>query len=452
MGEAEVVIDLKFGNDMKKAATESAEAFSKKMAAGLTSAISKLSVSDAKTKAYAEILKEQEKMVVSQQKLALMKEANIVQPNKIGESLKSLGMEKAGNLANAVGSGMAGAGTGGGMTGGIAKMTAPILSALGPLGVIAALLSDMPIVGIILKMMKAVLLLPMQAILPILKPVLIAWAYFMSLTLPIWQAIGGAIDIMVTALGSFIANVWEGLKGLGEAIWKYIVDGFAGIVDIGKTIWEKIIKPAFDALASVGTWIWEQIVKPAFDTLASVGTWIWEQIIKPAFSTVVNFGTWIWDYFVLGLNNLANFGTWIWDYFVLGLNNLANFGTWIWDYFVAGLKDVADFGTWIWNLIKSPFAYLGSLLKDTYNWFANSKLGQLIGLTAIEDGIVQNGRVITTHPDDYIVATKNPQSLGGNKSVNITISNNTFGSRSDVDYMMRQLTQQFRAEMRAAGR
>ena len=42
-----------------------------------------------------------------------------------------------------------------------------------------------------------------------------------------------------------------------------------------------------------------------------------------------------------------------------------------------------------------------------------SVISSIGGLFGIHDGIVQNGQVITTDPDDYIVATKTPGSLGG---------------------------------------
>lgn len=43
----------------------------------------------------------------------------------------------------------------------------------------------------------------------------------------------------------------------------------------------------------------------------------------------------------------------------------------------------------------------------------------------LNDGIVQNGKIITTHPDDYIVATKDPSSLGGKANVVVNVQNNT---------------------------
>lgn len=50
----------------------------------------------------------------------------------------------------------------------------------------------------------------------------------------------------------------------------------------------------------------------------------------------------------------------------------------------------------------------------TGNSTSTSNTGNLRNMPIrINDGIVQNGKVITTHPDDYLIAMKNPNSLGG---------------------------------------
>lgn len=55
-------------------------------------------------------------------------------------------------------------------------------------------------------------------------------------------------------------------------------------------------------------------------------------------------------------------------------------------------------------------------------------------VTQVNDAVVSpTGRVISTAPDDWIIATKNPQSLGGSGgSVSITITGNTFMGEEDL--------------------
>ena len=40
----------------------------------------------------------------------------------------------------------------------------------------------------------------------------------------------------------------------------------------------------------------------------------------------------------------------------------------------------------------------------------------------MNDGVIQNGKIISTHPDDYILATKHPESLGNNNSSNVIVN------------------------------
>lgn len=59
--------------------------------------------------------------------------------------------------------------------------------------------------------------------------------------------------------------------------------------------------------------------------------------------------------------------------------------------------------------------------------------GTFAGITTVSsfskegvgDGIIQNGKVISTHPDDYIIATKDPSSLGGKANVVVNVNNNS---------------------------
>ena len=52
----------------------------------------------------------------------------------------------------------------------------------------------------------------------------------------------------------------------------------------------------------------------------------------------------------------------------------------------------------------------------------------------INDGIVSNGKVITTHPDDYIMAAKDPSSLGGKPNVVVNVNNNSSSEVSTNSY------------------
>ncbi len=68
------------------------------------------------------------------------------------------------------------------------------------------------------------------------------------------------------------------------------------------------------------------------------------------------------------------------------------------------------------------------ILKTLFGAFniGNETLFRVAGIDAgINDGIVQNGKIITTHPDDYLIATKDPSSLGGKANIAINVYNNS---------------------------
>lgn len=76
----------------------------------------------------------------------------------------------------------------------------------------------------------------------------------------------------------------------------------------------------------------------------------------------------------------------------------------------------------------SAFSVTSGAVKagsPTFSGFANSTPA------TIHDGIVQNGEVITTDPDDYIIATKTPETLGsGGRSINININGAVFSQEA----------------------
>jgi hypothetical protein len=62
---------------------------------------------------------------------------------------------------------------------------------------------------------------------------------------------------------------------------------------------------------------------------------------------------------------------------------------------------------------------------------------------SINDGVVQDGKVVTTHPDDFLIATKNPGELantlaGSNKPITQSVVNN---DNSDMTYLLSELIQ-----------
>jgi len=68
-------------------------------------------------------------------------------------------------------------------------------------------------------------------------------------------------------------------------------------------------------------------------------------------------------------------------------------------------------------------------------------------VTNVNDAIITPDGIFSTHPDDFIIATKNPENLGGGKSINININGAVFSQESATmlgDIIINQLRTQMR--------
>ena len=119
------------------------------------------------------------------------------------------------------------------------------------------------------------------------------------------------------------------------------------------------------------------------------------------------------------------------DFKVSIAENLANGFT---EALFAGENFFKSMGNMLENLGKQLVAQITQMLVLTTLFRAFGIGYDIKGLSAIpraiDDGIVQNGKVITTDPRDYIIATKNPESLGGSgndgqPNVVINVQNNS---------------------------
>lgn len=132
---------------------------------------------------------------------------------------------------------------------------------------------------------------------------------------------------------------------------------------------------------------------------------------------------------------------------------------------VEGLKVLIQMFTWVFDIVSKIAAFfidelvgsiqavidkIKSLIAFVKELIANLKeigIGGVIksiggkiqglfggGSQSVNDAIISpNGNVITTHPDDYIMAMKDPSLLaGGAGGINITITGNSFMGKEDI--------------------
>jgi hypothetical protein len=372
------------------------------------------------------------------------------------------------------------------------------------------MIADFPLFKAILKLIGAIIFALLMPLVPILKPVLYLLALlakfliktFMAKTpmaeLGAWLGFlaGGILAIMaglpalavagitaaVALLGVGAAKFGEWLRKIypPEKLWADIKKAGAWLgglfEDMGRWIWNAIMA-GWDALKSVGLWIWEQVLLPAFSFLKNAGVWIWNQIIQPAFNLLSNVGSWIWNQILLpAFNFLTSVGSWIWEQILKpALNFLAPVGSWIWEQILKPAWNfLSGIGTWIWDILKVPFQAVADAIQSAVKAIKNlggtiwnsiksaaSSVASAVGITSpaknapvfpgLKDGIVQNGKVITTDPKDYIIATKTPGSLGkggGNTTININIDKPSLRSESDIKTLVREISMRLQSDMR----
>jgi predicted SnoaL-like aldol condensation-catalyzing enzyme len=163
----------------------------------------------------------------------------------------------------------------------------------------------------------------------------------------------------------------------------------------------------------------------------------WEQI-KEFFVNIFNFLKQVFITYITNQLNMIKFfleaikNTWetIWG-------GIRDFFIDVWDTIIDVVKEkveaMKDFLAPVVDMIKQVVdglkeigAKVGGKIKGL---FGGNKNGG-----AINDGIVQNGKIITTHPEDTIMAMKNPAKVlggAGGGGLNITITGNTFMSQED---------------------
>ena len=78
--------------------------------------------------------------------------------------------------------------------------------------------------------------------------------------------------------------------------------------------------------------------------------------------------------------------------------------------------------------MTQAYTNLLNAMKENEDWYLRKKTE--LNANTRKDSYSVNDMILTpqgqfsTHPDDYIIATKNPQSLGGGAVVNVNIENN----------------------------
>lgn len=328
-------------------------------------------------------------------------------------------------IGNVISSARAGAtaGAAGQVAGGVA-MGALLGVGIGLLKFIADVLADFPVVTAIMKLLKLILMILFLPLIPILKPVLILLGLLARGLLPIMngisnilqkildifglngsaaqKAVFGEINNIGSKIGQFIQPVTDWLNRImGEFFgWVQDMGTKIGAAIQGVTGWILSFENTLAiAVTIIGKWLGElpgKLWAIVFAAWSTISTWpdkIWNNILKPAFQAVA-------------------------------------------DAMRSAVDSIRNIGQGIIASITSAAGRAGNFVRS------------VIG---VRDAVIApGGRLITTDPQDYLIATKNPKALGGGggSTINININSPVVRNDSDIKMLIKEFSRVMQREQR----
>lgn len=263
------------------------------------------------------------------------------------------------------------------------------------------------------------------------------------------------LEILTAFVTIGLIKIWELLKWLGENIWK----GLETVWELLKVGWEwlkvgwDIIEKTFTAVGDkLAEWfntavqwikdlpgnIWG-LIKSGFEwlkgLLETVGSFL-----KGLWDSTVSFLGKVWsaisEGFVAAVKWLSELPGKIWNFlktgFITVVGWLSGLPQKIWNFLKTGFSDFVKKATDIWNSIKDlpgliwdKLKGLGQIIADAIKnigggWWDNAKeqgsniVSGIKDVIGVNDAIIRpDGTVIKTHPQDTLIATRTPESVGG---------------------------------------
>lgn len=386
----------------------------------------------------------------------------------VNRALKSLGLDKFTPTAVKTGTG----------SGDVVKTgVAAGLAAggvVGLLGMITDTLQDLPIITGIMKLLKLIILLLFMPLIPILKPVLLALAQMAKdlskIVIPKSEPekagamaggitgsilgfisggfIGAAIGAFVGSLfGAMLPKALQGLENIGVVLSAWL-DKFFSLFGVDmNAVREKIVgffQNVQDIIAKIKSALFMFIfegLNSAITTPIDVGMFLLMKILT-TWNWVLDFATKAWE-------ALKAAGIWTFDWAKNIWDSIKSAATWafdwvgkIWESVKGGIKSLAggkseDSSKKDKNEDKNSGKEKPGLLGSLWN-----------KVTGAGDFVVSPGGIIQTDPNDFIIGTKNPGSLGGNQTFNINIDRPQVSSMNDIKTLVKAIQMELYKEQR----
>jgi len=246
----------------------------------------------------------------------------------------------------------------------------------------------------------------------------------------VMEDMGNKFSAIGTKLLNSFVDIGKELMPVFESIATVVAFLFKGFLLLGPII--KVAMLPILIAASAINWISESL-KPIFDYLSSIKPLV--DFIATSFNIIG---------YVIGTVILFALASWV---KTMATSLITSMGSLIGRLMIAsGLMSetaVAAFATataMSWGL--AAIAIIGSIAAIVAA-FKSAKSNASESSPSINDGVVQDGKVVTTHPDDFLIATKNPGELantlaGSNKPITQSVVNN---DNSDMTHLLSELIQ-----------
>ena len=331
------------------------------------------------------------------------------------------------------------------------KMLAPLMIIAAGIGMLIKVLMDLEPIKAIMEMINNILkiaLLPVAMMLMrYLMPVLI-WL-MKAMRQGFWKTLFGVEDEDKTIIGQLKKRPpeFEGGPTLAEHL--HGID-WAGIFEQSARGWGII----FDR---IGSWIgekWHKFLNELEAFLENPIKWLGEKF----WNFITDLDELLGGYPSKIGGVLLNFSNDLWEEFLNFLSNLndklGEFPSKLWDGFLNFLSDLETrlkgFPSMVWNNFTNAISRGSSALRELGRWilsWARSQIrrvasrvtGGLIGGRNVSDFVITPNGVLKTHPNDYLIGTKNPDALGGGSGTTINIKVDGVATDEIVRQMERKL-------------
>jgi tape measure domain-containing protein len=202
-----------------------------------------------------------------------------------------------------------------------------------------------------------------------------------------WDKIKPALLKIFTAVANFFSSIWNGIKKVALAVWDGIKNAATSVVDGVKTGWQGMtgfFSGLWDGIKNITASIWDGIKNIFFGVVNSIKT-IW--------SGITGFFSGLWEALKQSPSEALDY---IKNAFFGLFDNIKNK--------FLGFINVIKEG---WEKVKSFFG----AAKDGIVNFITGGGNEEAQTKPVNDLIVTPEGKYSTHPDDYIMAMKNPGDL-----------------------------------------